>query len=191
VLDLTKDSPAQINGQIQRIIRVPEADWNEEAIASIGIDAPELHPSRLLDTNRIAAILGVTPSAVRSYVTKGLLPPATVQGLASPLWSFPALIRHLRSRQTAAEERSRARLDAMTKTRKKPAKTTTKSTGATANTGKEPAKPRLEPSKIDELLARIDAELGLDHHELDNEIEANEATQIPEEPETYSDRYRY
>lgn len=156
------------------VIAVPIAAWNDYALESIGIDAPELTPTRLLDIGRLAAALGLQPSTIRSYVTRGQFPAPNVTGFGSPMWALPIIVHHLRARQPA------------------PVTTPPKSK-------RRISRPAIAPRSLDEIdraLAEIEtnlARLGLGaahEDELDDENQPD-AHDDQSEDDTFSDRYRF
>lgn len=72
--------------------------WNERASVPLGITAPELAPSSLLDLSAVAAALGVRESTVSAYKARGRLPQPQFCVSNSPMWSWVVIDRWIRSR---------------------------------------------------------------------------------------------
>jgi hypothetical protein len=80
-------------------LAVPIPDWNDQNAVLLGMDAPELAAHRMVDIERLAAMLDTTPSTIRAYETRGQLPSRTIDGFNSPLWSVPIIVEHLKQRR--------------------------------------------------------------------------------------------
>jgi len=88
-------------------IAVPAEVWEERAGQVVAMAAPELHPHNLHGVDAVADLLGVTPSAVRSYLARGQIPEPLMRVGGSPLWSRPIIERWLPTRRRhAAAHRS-------------------------------------------------------------------------------------
>lgn len=85
-------------GRIVAGLEIPRACWNEATRVALGIDAPELTGSQLLDSEAVARIARVSRSTLAAYRSRGLLPePQFVLG-GSALWSRPVIDHWLLSR---------------------------------------------------------------------------------------------
>lgn len=148
------------------VVAVPLNDWNDYAVDSIGIDAPELTPGRLIDIRRLASALGIQPSTIRSYVTRGQFPAPNVTGFGSPMWALPIIVQHLRTQHPTKPEPTSKRRQ---------------------------TRPAISPHSlrdIDDALAEIEANLarlGLSNADNDDE---NQDITTEDDDTDYSDRYR-
>ncbi|MCU0268339.1 MAG: helix-turn-helix domain-containing protein [Acidimicrobiales bacterium] len=81
-------------------VLVPVEAWEERVAQPVGLLAPELHPSQLLGIDDVAALLDVTASTVRAYLTRNQLPPPVAKVGGSPVWSRPVVERWASGRRT-------------------------------------------------------------------------------------------
>jgi predicted DNA-binding transcriptional regulator AlpA len=78
-------------GRVETVVPVPLAEWERRADVPFGLWAPELEPQRLLDVGGVAVILGVAPSTITAYLSRGRMPPPVVRLGNSPVWSRPVI----------------------------------------------------------------------------------------------------
>ena len=78
--------------------RIDADDWDDRARYSLGLDAPELAADRLLGVGDVAQLLGVGPSTVTSYLSRGRLPAPQARVGGRPAWSAPVLLHALSRR---------------------------------------------------------------------------------------------
>lgn len=73
------------------VMAVPLAEWDRRAAEPIGMDAPELYPPRLLDTAAVAALVGVSPATIRSYMARGAMVRSQGHLGGSAWWTRPVI----------------------------------------------------------------------------------------------------
>jgi hypothetical protein len=77
---------------------VDESVWEVAKAGVVTLSAPELCAERLLDTAAVAAILGVRPRTIASYLARGSLPSPVARVGNSPVWTLPVLLRWMARR---------------------------------------------------------------------------------------------
>jgi hypothetical protein len=162
----------QIAWQGRRVdaVVVPIDAWADEADLCLGIDAPELAVHRLVDTGRIAQMLGLETTTVRSYVQRGYFPRPTIEAFSFPLWAIPPLVFALRARAGRGIEQPLRRTHRSLRTPQ--------------------SKLRTPEASVD-LLKRLDAELCRLMPELvdEDDFDDSEDLDVTEEGENWSSRY--
>jgi predicted DNA-binding transcriptional regulator AlpA len=79
-------------------LRVPAGEWDRHADVPFGMCAPELDPRRLLDSDAVAALAGVTRATVAAYLARQLMPPPVSRVGNSPVWTRPVIRAWLATR---------------------------------------------------------------------------------------------
>lgn len=87
-------------------VRVSAGEWADRVDEVVSMTAPELAPHLLVDVGMLATMLGISTSTVRTYVTRGYLPPPTIEGLSFPVWSVPQLVATLSTRRGQGRART-------------------------------------------------------------------------------------
>jgi predicted DNA-binding transcriptional regulator AlpA len=68
---------------------IPRPLWDGHANDIIGMDAPEMHPDRLMTMEMVAAAIGVTPASLLEYLRRGACPGPPVRIGRTPAWTRP------------------------------------------------------------------------------------------------------
>jgi predicted DNA-binding transcriptional regulator AlpA len=79
-------------------LRVPAGEWDRHADVPFGMSAPEFDPRRLLDSDAVAALAGVTRATVAAYLARQLMPPPVSRVGNSPVWTRPVIRAWLATR---------------------------------------------------------------------------------------------
>lgn len=80
-------------------VRVPAVVWEERAAQVVGMLAPELHPSQLVDMAELVERTGLAPATVRAHLHRGTLPPPVARVGGSPAWTRPVVEAWLAGRR--------------------------------------------------------------------------------------------
>lgn len=73
----------------QSVMFIPKPMWDRHANDIIGMDAPEMHPNRLMTMEMVAAAIGVTPASLLEYLRRGACPEPPVRIGRTPAWTRP------------------------------------------------------------------------------------------------------
>jgi hypothetical protein len=82
-------------------IEVPLSRWTQQAELPIGIDAPELHPDRLMTIEQVAILAGLEEMSIRRYLVAdrpGAIPEPPIRIGATPCWPRPIIEHWLATR---------------------------------------------------------------------------------------------
>jgi predicted DNA-binding transcriptional regulator AlpA len=94
-------------GRLTSVLRVPVGEWERRADIPIGLWAPELTATRLLDIGDVARLAGVTPATITAYLARGRMPAPVTRIGNSPVWSRPVIQQWLTSRPGQGVRRRR------------------------------------------------------------------------------------
>ena len=72
---------------------VPWTSWEQHRRDPVGMDAPELSATRLLDSDAVAARCALTARTVANYLARGLMPAPVARLGGSPLWPASVIDR--------------------------------------------------------------------------------------------------
>ena len=78
-------------------ILVPVVAWDAHD-ESVGMDAPELAVTAVLDTTAVARLAGLSPRTVSVQLARGLIPPPVARLGGSPVWPRPLIEHWLQTR---------------------------------------------------------------------------------------------
>ena len=84
-----------LDGHAREMLEVPLPEWEARQHAPLGLDAPELSPSRLLNLQAVAQLAGVSRATIASYSSRKQtgFPEPVARFTSVPVWSEP-IIRH-------------------------------------------------------------------------------------------------
>jgi hypothetical protein len=74
-------------------VLVPLQVWQEHTSRVVGMDAPELDATRMLDTASVALRCGCGVRTISSYLARSMMPLPVVRIGGSPLWPEPVIAR--------------------------------------------------------------------------------------------------
>jgi hypothetical protein len=77
---------------------VPVSTWTTAQRYVVSLSAPELCADQLIDTRKLAELLGVRPASVAAYLHRGRLPQPVARIANSPVWARPVLARWIANR---------------------------------------------------------------------------------------------
>jgi hypothetical protein len=77
---------------------IPVEEWSYRSRIPLGLDAPELAPSRLIGVAAVARLAGVEEASVRAWASRGVLPAPVLPAPPGPAWSLPVVLRVLANR---------------------------------------------------------------------------------------------
>jgi predicted DNA-binding transcriptional regulator AlpA len=82
-------------------LTVTVKEWDRRAAQPLGIDAPELHPSRLITIAQVASLAGVEEASIHRYLLRGAIPQPPIRVGYSPCWPRPIIDHWLETRRTS------------------------------------------------------------------------------------------
>jgi predicted DNA-binding transcriptional regulator AlpA len=84
--------------RFETVVEVPAGEWAARADVPVGLYAPELDPTRLLDAAATADLCRVSRATIASYLSRGAMPPPAAYYGGSPVWSRPVIHQWLATR---------------------------------------------------------------------------------------------